>query len=361
MFLGTSYLLKGLIMNPFLGLLIISVGSISAASFYVPLNKVKNWAWETFYLSHGVVAWIITPLIAALFATPHLIQVYTNSPPKVIAATLALGVLWGVGALTFGLSMRYLGLSLGYAIALGSCAVAGTIIPSIMQGQFVPMFTQWPNAVVLIGILISVGGIGICGWAGIMKEKDLTDDQKKESVKDFHLFKGLAVAIVSGVMASCFAIALSAGKEIADVAVQYGASHLYKNNTIFLLITIAGFFTNLVWCLFLGIKNRTTKQYTQGSPAMLLKNYSLTSLAGFLWYAQFIFYGMGITKLGQYDFTAWSMHIALIIALSNLWGIKHGEWKGISKANWTILWAGIITLVASAVVIGLGNYLLANA
>ena len=168
------------------------------------------------------------------------------------------------------------------------------------------------------------------------------------------------VAIVSGVMASCFAIALSAGKEIADVAVQYGASDLYKNNTIFLVVTIAGFFTNMVWCLFLGIKNKTTKQYIAGPASLLTRNYLLTSLAGFLWYAQFIFYGMGVTKLGQYDFTAWSMHISLIIALSNLWGIKHGEWKGISKANWRVLWAGIITLVMSAVVIGYGNYLVAN-
>lgn len=181
-------------MNPFLGIMIISVGATAAASFYVPLNKVKNWAWETFYLSHGAIAWIIAPLIAALCATPHLFEVYSKSPPQVLAITFAMGILWGIGALTFGLSMRYLGLSLGYAISIGTLSVLGTIIPSILEGEFFPLFTQWPNFIVVVGIIVSVAGIGICGRAGVMKEKSLSDDQKQDSVKEFSLFKGLAYA-----------------------------------------------------------------------------------------------------------------------------------------------------------------------
>ena len=345
-------------MNPFLGVLIISIGSTSAASFYVPLGKVKGWAWETYYLAQGVIAWIIMPLIAALYATPQLFEVYTNSPPASLAVTFGLGVLWGVGALTFGLSMRYLGLSLGYAIALGFCAAVGTLAPSIIEGKFLSLFVEWPKVVLTMGVVVTLVGITVCGLAGIKKERELTEDEKKASIREFNLVRGLAVAVLSGVMASCFAIGLTAGKEIAETAVRFGASELYKNNTVFLVITLGGFFTNLVWCLFLGIKNKTVGDYVSGSGGTLVTNYLLVALAGTLWYAQFFFYGMGITKLGQYSFTAWSIHIALIIALSNLWGIALKEWKGISRTNWVLLWSGIAILVSSAFVIGLGNYLL---
>lgn len=343
-----------------MGLFLIFLGSASAASFYVPLNKTKGWSWETFYLAESFIAWILMPLGAALYATSHLFEVYSASPPGVLAVTFGLGVVWGIGQLMFGLSMRYLGLSLGYAITLGTCAVVGTIVPSIMEDKFIPMLTEWPNVLVPIGICISVIGIAVCGWAGMMKEKEVSEEQKKTSVKEFHLFKGLTVALISGIVVSSFAIGFSAGKEISQIAVRFGASELYKNNTIFLLMTMGGFLANTAGCIFVGFKKNTLKEYHTGSAGDLSKNYALITLSGILWYAQFIFYGMGVTKLGRYDFTAWSIHMALMIALSNLWGIKQGEWKGISRTNWLILWSGICILVISAIVIGLGNNLVTD-
>ncbi len=344
-------------MNPFLGIALIAIGAASAASFYVPLQRIKTWAWETYYLAHGVMAWIILPLIVAVLVTDDLPQILRDSPPQSLALTFGFGVLWGVGALTFGLSMRYLGLSLGYAVALGVCAAAGTLLPPIIDGQILSFFTIGGKAVILAGVLLSLGGIGICAFAGIRKEHELTDEQKTESVSEFSLVKGSIVAVVSGLMAACFAFGLNSGKGIADAAVALGTPEIHQNTPVFVVVLAGGFLTNLAWCLFLNVRNKTLGDYISGTSAILVKNYTLAGLAGALWYAQFFFYGMGTTKMGEYDFSAWSIHIALIITFSNFWGIAHKEWTGVSRKTWSTLWTGILILVLSAFVIGLGNYL----
>ena len=344
-------------MHAFFGILIITVAAASAASFYVPLQKVKNWGWESYYLAQGVIAWIVAPLTAAMLTIPDLATVYANSPPEVLAMTAGLGVLWGVGALTFGLSVRYLGLSLGYAIPLGTCAAVGTLAPSVIEGKFLGLFLDWHKALILVGVGVTLAGIGICGWAGTRKERELTHDEKKQSVQEPRFIRGLFVSLISGTMAACFAIGLTTGQPIADVAKQYGADELYANNAIFFVITFAGFFTNLAWCLFLGFKNKTLGDYVSGPAAAQARNYFLVILAGTLWYVQFFFYGMGYVKMGEYDFTAWSILMALIIAMSNLWGIAMKEWKGTSPGTRAILWAGIAVLVFAVIIIGLGNYL----
>jgi hypothetical protein len=45
------------------------------------------------------------------------------------------GALWGIGGLTFGLTMRYLGMSLGMGVALGFCAAFGTLVPRSSTGS----------------------------------------------------------------------------------------------------------------------------------------------------------------------------------------------------------------------------------
>lgn len=344
-------------MNPFLGVAIITIGAASAASFYVPLQRIKTWAWETYYLAHGVMAWIILPLIVAVIFTDDLPQILRESPPQSLVLTFGFGVLWGVGALTFGLSMRYLGLSLGYAVALGVCAAAGTLLPPVIEGQFLSFFTLGSKMVILAGVLMCLGGMGICALAGMRKERELTDEQKTESVSEFSLVKGSVVAIISGLMAACFAFGLNSGKEIAETAIALGTPEIQQNSPVFVVVLAGGFCTNLIWCVFLNIKNKTLGDYVSSSGSILLKNYGLAALAGALWYGQFFFYGMGTTKLGDYDFSAWSIHIALIIIFSNFWGIANKEWTGVSRRTWQTLCVGIVVLALSAFVIGLGNHL----
>ena len=340
-----------------LGIFLHSVGGFAAGSFYIPFKKVRNWAWESYWLVNGFLSWIIMPWIIALVTVPGLISILRESPKSSIVWSYLFGLLWGIGGLTFGLSMRYLGMSLGYAIALGFCAAFGTIIPPIYFGTFGALITSASGLTTLAGILVCLVGIAICGWAGISKEKELPDEKKKETIKEFNFTKGLWVATFAGVMSACMAFGIAAGKPIAKLAVERGVPSLWQNSPIFICILSGGFTTNFIWCLFLNIKNRTTKNYLDTTNASLAGNYIFSALAGITWYFQFMFYGMGTTKMGQYDFSSWTIHMAFIIVFSNIWGLIFREWKGTSRRTHTIVFSGILVLILSTIIVGLGNYL----
>ncbi|MFV2066904.1 MAG: L-rhamnose/proton symporter RhaT, partial [Pirellulales bacterium] len=319
-----------------------------------------RWAWESFWLVMGVAAWLAAPWTVALFTTPDLLSVLRNSPPNAIGLAMLFGLLWGLGNLTFGLSVRYLGMALGYAVALGFCMVFGTLIPPIVQGEFGGILATTSGRMILGGVAACLGGIAICAAAGICKEKELSDAQKRTSVDEFALGKGFAVATLAGILSACFAFGLAAGKPIAALAVAAGTEPLYQNNSVLVVVLAGGFLSNVAWCLLLNFKNGTFGDYVRGTPGRQLGNYLLSASAGVVWYGQFFFYGMGTTKLGpRYDFSSWSIHMAFIIVFSNLWGLYFREWHGTGRRTKRLVWLGIATLVVSTIVIGYGNYLAA--
>ena len=343
--------------DPFLGVILHSVGGLAAGSFYIPFRKVQHWAWESYWLVQGLLAWIVMPSLVSLFTVPSLWSVLAGVEPAVAARVYLYGALWGIGGLTFGLSMRYLGMSLGYAVALGFCAAFGTLVPAVQRGKLPGMFTTTAGLAVLAGVAICLAGISICGYAGIRKEGELTDEQKRETIREFALAKGFAVAILAGVMSACMALAFDTGEPIAKAASQAGAA-VFQHNPIYIIAMAGGFTTNFLWCLFLNLKNRSLRDYVAGSPALLASNYVLAGLAGVIWYGQFFFYGMGSALLGQqYKFSSWTIHMAFIIVFSNLWGIQFKEWKGVARRTLALVWGGIAVLILATVVIGLGNYL----
>jgi len=330
---------------------------LGSASFYVPLRRVRGWAWESYWLAQGVIAWVVAPIVAAWLMVPDLLEVFANSPAKNIWWTYIFGVLWGIGAVTFGLSMRYLGLSLGYAVSLGFCTTFGTLIPPIFRGEFPELVSTLSGLVILAGIGVCLGGISLCGWAGIRKETELTEEERKAGIKEYALGKGFLVAIVAGVMSACFAYGIAAGEPIAEQALKSGSPVLFQNSPIFVFICLGGFTTNLFYCLHLNRRNRTLKDYISGSRRELVTNYGWITLAGLLWYSQFFFYGMGETQMGRFGFTSFSLHMAFIIVFGNLWGILCREWTGASRKTWALVWAGIVVLIASTIVISYGNHL----
>ena len=340
-----------------LGVFLHALGGFAAGSFYIPFKKVRNWAWESYWLAGGVFSWIIAPWVVALLVVPGLLSVLRQASASSIFWTYFFGVMWGVGGLTFGLSMRYLGMSLGYAIALGFCAAFGTIIPPIFEGKFGDLLTNISGLTTLAGVLVCLIGIAICGWAGVSKEKELPDEKKKESIKEFNFAKGLWVAIFAGVMSACMAYGIAAGKPVAVLAGQYGTASLWVNTPVFIFILAGGFTTNFLWCVLLNIKNHTAGDYVDSGKAPLPSNYFFSALAGITWYLQFMFYGMGKTRMGEYDFSSWTIHMAFIIVFSNIWGLFFHEWKGSSRRTHQIIRLGIVVLIASTVVVGLGSYL----
>lgn len=340
-----------------IGVLLHCLGGFAAGSFYIPLKRVKGWGWESAWLINGVFSWIIAPWVVALLTVPDLVEILGEAPMDSLLWCYLFGVMWGVGGLTFGLSMRYLGMSLGYAVALGLCAAFGTLIPPIYDGRFNELLSTASGLTTLSGVLVCLVGIAVCGFAGIRKEKELPDDKKKENIEEFNLFKGYLVALFAGVMSACMAFGFRAGKPIASLAVEKGVHPLWQQGTILVIILAGGFTTNFLFCLFLNIKNRTGRDYLNTSDSPIGRNYLFSSLAGVTWYLQFMFYGMGTTNMGKYDFSSWTLHMAFIIVFSNMWGLYFREWRGSSRSTIRTIVLGLAVVILSTLVIGAGSYL----
>ncbi|AKD55748.1 L-rhamnose/proton symporter RhaT [Spirosoma radiotolerans] len=343
-------------MAVFLGVFFHALGGFASGSFYIPYQKVRGWAWESYWFVGGLFSWLAAPLLLGSLTVTNLFGVLGQIPRETILWTYFWGVLWGFGGLTFGLAMRYLGLSLGMAVTLGLCAVFGTLVPPIWQGQFGQLIGTTSGQVIILGLGVCVLGISICGIAGMMKERSLSDEQKKAVIAEFDIRKGLLVAVFSGIMSACFSFGLTAGQPIADLAVKNGTDPLYMNNAALVIILLGGLTTNAIWTIYLNIRNRTYTDYGNISTP-IVKNIIFCAMAGFTWYFQFFFYGMGDSKMGEYRFSGWTLHMAFIIAFSSFWGLYLHEWRGANKPTMRTITLGITLVVLSTVVVGIGNYL----
>jgi L-rhamnose-H+ transport protein len=344
--------------NPLLGVLFHWLGGLASASFYVPFRGVRGWAWETYWLVGGIVSWLVAPFLIASMLVPGLSSILRETPGSTVFWCYLFGILWGFGGLTFGLTMRYLGMSLGMAVALGYCAAFGTLMPPLVSGEFASKILGTSSGVlILIGVGICVCGIGVAGMAGISKEREFSADARTAVIKEFNLKKGLLVATFCGIMSACFSYGLAAGGPVRAIAARHGATELWQGLPILILVLAGGFTTNVVWCVILHIRNRTGAQYFESAGAPLGVNYILCVVAGFTWYFQFFFYTMGEAQMGTYRFSSWTLHMASIMIFGTLWGLALKEWKGAGRRTMRLLALSVAVLVASTLVVGYGNYL----
>lgn len=339
-------------MNTILGLLIIAVGSMGQSSSYVPIKKVKSWAWESFWLVQGIFAWLVFPFLGALLAIPegHTLGEILSSGDGAAWKAMFFGALWGVGGLTFGLSMRYLGVALGQSIALGTCSAFGTLIPALMAGTDL---LHGKGLILLIGVSVAIAGISIIGYAGSLRSKNMTAEQKKAAIKDFALGKGLLVALLAGVMSACFSLGLEAAEPLRLAAVGMGTKALFAGLPAILMITLGGFITNAVYCLFQNFKNKTTKDYFSVPGNVLINNLLFCALAGGLWYSQFFGLALGKSFLVEGSTMmafSWSILMSLNVLFSNVWGIILKEWKGAGNKAVTYLIIGMAILIFSLII-----------
>ena len=357
--------------NPPLGVALHAVGGLMSAIFYLPYRKVKHWAWETYWLVGGVFSWIVAPWIIAMLMVPNMLSTLSSAPGESLRWSYLFGVLWGIGGAMFGLTVRYLGFALGTAMALGYCAAFGTLLPPVFDGTIGGVIRTTSGLVVMGGVVVCLLGIVISGLAGVAKEREVPEKEKTASIREFSFKKGVWVATVCGVMSACMSYGFAAGKPIAALAVANGAPDLWKNLPVLIVILAGGFTTNLIWCVFLNFRHKTGGEYFRptveiapGDQSLsaaqrvpLPANYVLCAVAGTLWYLQFFFYGMGTTKMGKYDFSSWTLHMASIIIFGTLLGVYLAEWKGVSSRTHRLMLLGLVVLVSSTVVIGYGNYL----
>lgn len=342
-------------MNVFIGLIIIALGSFGQSSSYVPINKVRKWSWESFWLVQGIFAWLVFPLLGALLAIPagsSLCELWSSGGAM---QSIIYGVLWGIGGLTFGLSMRYLGVALGQSIALGTCAGFGTLFPAIFAGE--DLF-HGAGLTLLIGVCITLAGIAVIGYAGSLRSKNMSEEEKKAAVKDFALTKGLLVALLAGVMSACFALGLEAGTPIKEAALTQGVEGLYAGLPVIFLVTLGGFFTNAVYCIWQNIKNKTGNEYFSIKGGDLVNNILFCALAGVLWYSQFFGLEMGKSFLTESPILlafSWSILMSLNVTFSNVWGIILKEWKGVSASTIGVLVCGLVVLISSIIVVAIAQ------
>jgi len=376
--------------NPFLGVMFHWIGGLCSASNFIPFRGIKRWSWEIYWIIQGIAAWLIAPPLLAAIFVPHLYSILHAAPTASIGYAVLWGMLWGVGGLTFGLAIRYLGLGLGYAIALGFCTAFGTLIPPIFHGEMHTIISERSGQVILAGVGMCILAIAVSGAAGYSKEQEVSEEDKAiAGERDFSFIKGLFVAIFAGIMSSFFAFGLDAGKPIAAVAhlelAAAGKSDIWSNLPVLIVVLWGGFATNLVWSTVLIFRNKSFRQFA-GEPGdnpmgtaavtgdtlmdidltqltqrisgnVLLRNYLLAASAGIIWYFQFFFYSMGQTKMGKYDFASWTLHMASIIIFANLWGIALKEWKDTSLRTRALVGCGLALLIGSTVVVGYGSYL----
>ena len=389
--------------NPFLGVFLHWCGGLASGSFYVPYKGVKKWSWETYWLVGGFFSWIICPWVFAYFMTNDLFGVLKQQSAGTLFWTYFFGMLWGFGGLTYGLTMRFLGLSLGTGVALGYCAAFGTLVPPIFK-YFKPDYFVFANSpsivdiaqstsgkVTLAGVAVCLFGIAIAALAGFTKEQEMPAEQKQKSIKEFSFKKGIAVATFCGIMSACFAFALQAGKDINAASLAAGTNKIWTGLPALPVLLLGGFTTNFIWCLLLNIKNKSGYQYfashvkqehahhggtgsgehgpgdvaASGQVTDLkipvLPNYLFSALAGTTWYFQFFFYTMGATQMGKYDFASWTLHMSSIIIFATMWGWIFHEWKGSSKKAHLLIGGGIATLVLATIIIGYGAWLKSHA
>ncbi|MBQ2195262.1 MAG: rhamnose/proton symporter RhaT, partial [Bacteroidales bacterium] len=253
--------------------------------------------------------------------------------------TILFGALWGVGGLTFGLSMRYLGVALGQSLALGTCSALGAILGPVFTGHAHDLTSS-----VIIGVVVTLIGIAIIGIAGAMKAAGLPEEERRKAVKDFNFGKGIFVALLAGFMSACFNIGLNFGQDLY----LPGTRTIFQSLPATMLVTFGGFLTNACYCFFQNAKNKTWGDYRK--KALWGNNLLFCCLAGLLWYSQFFGLSLGKGFLTDYPVLitfSWCILMALNVTFSNVWGIILKEWKGASKKTVTVLLIGLAVLIFS--------------
>ena len=335
------------------GILLITIGAFMSGSFAIPFDKVKGWKWENHWLVYSLFGYVVVPLLVCLIFVPDVMKVLSTAPSKTLWLVFLLGMNYGVANLMFGLSLRYLGIALGYALSLGLMMAIGTLVPPLIDGRLTLLFQGNGGIMLIAGIMISLTGIAISGYAGFLKSKQIEKGDGTNS--DFDIKKGIAAALFVGVAGSATALGLEQGIPIAKANIETGTNPLFQDSIVFLVLYSGSFLTTLVWCLYLSFRNKTVQNFFRPAGSVLVLNYLFCALAGFLWYINYVFFGMGKAQMGTFSFVAWGILMTLTIVCATLWGLYRGEWKGVTTKIRLLMWIGLVILVFASFLIGMSS------
>lgn len=337
------------------GVIYHSVGASCAAMCYTPQKKVAQWSWQTYWLAQAAVCWLLLPLVIAWLTIPEIGRVLQEAPADAMVKTFIYGAAYGIGGTAFGMAIRYVGVSLTYAIAVGISCVLGTLLPPLVHGQLTALFSQNGASWIMAGIIIGALGIGCCGIAGRFKENDLKISAATGS--SFSLAKGLPLCLLAGVLSAVYGFSIDQGAPIADVAAKYGGGN-FKINIIYIFSNTGAFLSTLIYCIYLHRKEKTFGEYRQKQPGnSLLVNFVMASLTGILWYSQFFFYGLGHVRMGKYEYSSWAIHMIMLVLFSSVAGLLLKEWAKCRRKTITTLVLALVILIIAVLALTYGNYL----
>jgi L-rhamnose-H+ transport protein len=345
-------------LNLFSGLLLISAGAFSAGSFAIPFGGVKDWKWETYWFIYSFGAYILFPLAACLIFIPGFAGIYKSVPSQIILKVFLLGAVYGIGNLSFGLSLRYLGISLGYALSLGLILALGTLIPPVLDGRLKIMIDSSGGSILIWGVVVAIVGIALSGIAGYMKDKMIAGKGQVKANPEFHFIKGIFASILVGITGSAMSLGMEQGIPLAEYFEKSGTDPLFTTIPVMLVLLSGTMVTTVIWCLFVALRNGSLKDYISVTkPGVLMSNYLFSLSAGLLWFMQFIFYGMGKSRMGPFTFTSWGILVGLTIVFATLWGIYRKEWKGAAVKTYILMIFSMLIIILSSYLIGISGSL----
>jgi len=346
-----------IISNPILGTGLHAIGGISAAGCYLPGEQTRKWSWHTFWLVQASFAWVIMPIVVGWLTVPGFFHILAHAPSKPFWIAFLLGAVYGFGGMSFGKAIRHVGYSLTYTLSIGISAVLGTILPLLIFGGLEQYFSSTGGMIVLTGMILSMLGVAMCGWAGFNKEKDLKEISGG-AVK-FNMTVGLILTIIAGILSGVFNVSLEFGQPIADIAAQNGAGN-YQGNAKMIVSTSGCFVVNFIWFVVVAIRKKTLKEFLPNqnlSGKEVFRNWSWSAMAGTLWCLQFFFYGLGHVQMGSFQFASWVLHMSMLIFFSYIIGLIMKEWKAVKPKTYTLLIIGLCVLVASFCITSYGSYI----
>lgn len=342
--------------NPILGAALHAIGAFFAAICYTPQKRVSRWSWQSYWLVQAAFCWFLLPLLGAWLTIPELGAVLREAPRGAMLASFLLGAAYGIGGTAFGVSIRYIGFSLTYAIAIGLSTVLGTLIPPLVNGTLGATLSKPGATWVVVGLVVGMVGIAFTGAAGRMKERDLS---ASASLAGFSLVKGLLLSLLAGVLSAVYGFALAAGEPIADVASAHGAG-VFRGNVVYIFANTGAFITTTLYCLWLHRKHKTLGELVElpagAEKASLPVNWAMAVLTGCLWYGQFFFYNLGHVRMGDYKFTSWAIHMIMLILFSIIVGVALREWRGSRPTTKLAVGVAFVVLVGAVLALTYGNH-----
>ncbi|MGA7714039.1 MAG: L-rhamnose/proton symporter RhaT [Rhizomicrobium sp.] len=327
------------------------VGAACAASFYAPIGKVTKWSWETTWAVAGLFSWILLPITVSAFLLPDVGGFYRSLDKDVVLRAFLFGGMWGIGNVSYGLTMRYLGMSLGIGVAIGVTLVIGTLVPPIMHGQLLAILTGHGGTLSLLGICAALLGVAIVSYAGHLKELALG-----RTAEQFDLRLGLALAVMCGIFSSGMSFAIDAAKPVEAASLALHVNPLYAALPSYVIIMGGGAIVNFSYCILrLIFKSGLSFRSDIAQPgAVLVRNSALAATGGIMWYLQFFFYAWGAASIPQHlSYVNWMLHMSGYVLCGGLVGLALHEWAGVGWRPIRILWVGMIVIIIAANLVGL--------